>query len=120
MAVKKVLCVDDVKADLMNIEKMVAGTGVLVVTASSGLEAIAKANSEQPDLIFLDINMPDMDGFATIRELKKIIETKSIPVIFVSSKDQKADKIWAQMQGAIGYVTKPYTQEQIIEKLKSV
>ncbi len=119
MAIRKVLCVDDVAADLLNIEKIVSATGVFVMTASNGKDAVAKAISEMPDLIFMDVNMPLMDGFAAMRELKKDIGGKNIPVVLVTSKNQKADKMWAQVQGAAGYVTKPYTAEQIQEQLKA-
>jgi twitching motility two-component system response regulator PilH len=118
MALRKVLCVDDVKADLMNLEKIVSAAGALVITAINGKEAVAKAKSESPDMIFLDVNMPEMDGFAATRELKKDAATKGIPVILVTSKNQKADKLWAQMQGAAGFVSKPYTAEQILEYLQ--
>jgi twitching motility two-component system response regulator PilH len=118
MALQKVLCVDDVKADLMNIEKIVAAYGALVITAANGREAVAKAKADLPDIIFLDVNMPEMDGFAATRELKKDAATKAIPIILVTSKNQKADKLWAQMQGASGFVSKPYTPEQIIEHLQ--
>lgn len=118
MAIRKVLCVDDVASDLMNIEKIVSATGVFVSTAANGKDAVAKAISELPDLIFMDVNMPVMDGFAAMRELKKDAGAKNIPVVLVTSKNQKADKMWAQVQGASGYVTKPYTAEQIQEQLK--
>lgn len=118
MAIRKVLCVDDAKADLLNLEKIVSGAGHITLLATTGREAVQKAKSDKPDLIFLDVNMPEMDGFAATRELKKDAETKSIPIILVTSKNQKADKLWAQMQGASGYVTKPYTPEQILEQLE--
>jgi twitching motility two-component system response regulator PilH len=119
MAMRKVLCVDDVAADLLNIEKIVSATGVFVTTATNGKDAVAKALTEKPDLIFLDVNMPVMDGFAAMREIKKDAEAKLIPIVLVTSKSQKADKMWAQVQGAAGYVTKPYTPEQIHEQLKA-
>jgi twitching motility two-component system response regulator PilH len=65
----------------------------------------------------MDIVMPHMDGFATCRELKSNRITQDIPVIFVSSKDQETDKVWAQLQGARTYITKPYTSEQIIAQV---
>ena len=119
MTLRKVLCVDDSKADLLNIEKIVAGSNLLVVTAANGREAIDKACTERPDLIFMDVNMPGMDGFAATRELARNPETKNIPVVMVTSKDQKADRVWAQMQGAKGYVTKPYSREDIVAQLES-
>jgi twitching motility two-component system response regulator PilH len=118
MAIRKILCVDDAKADLLNLEKIVSGAGHVTFVATTGREAVQKAKSDKPDLIFLDVNMPEMDGFAATRELKKDAETKNIPIILVTSKNQKADKLWAQMQGASGYVTKPYTPEQILEQLE--
>ena len=63
--------------------------------------------------------MPTMDGFATCRALSNDEGTKSIPVIFVTSKSQKADRLWAQMQGAKGYITKPYSADEIIDQLKA-
>jgi twitching motility two-component system response regulator PilH len=62
----------------------------------------------------MDVNMPDLDGFATARKLSQTPETKVIPVVFVTSKDQKVDRVFAQMLGAKGYVTKPYSAEQIL------
>jgi twitching motility two-component system response regulator PilH len=114
MTIKKVLCVDDSYPDLVNIQKIVTGSGRFVVTAVNGKEAIEITKSEKPDLIFMDVNMPDMDGFAATRALKKDPVTKGIPVIFVSSKNQKADKMWGQMQGGSGYIVKPYSPEEII------
>ena len=119
MAVRKVLCVDDSSADLINLEKAVSGAGLVVLTANSGKVALEQVRTNRPDLIFLDINMPDMDGFAVMRELKKDASVKDIPVVLITSKSQKADKMWAQMQGASGYVTKPYTTEQILEQIRS-
>jgi twitching motility two-component system response regulator PilH len=119
MPVRKVLCVDDSAADLLNIEKIVANFGVFVSTARNGKEAVAKVLSEKPDLVFLDVNMPEMDGFAALREIRKVAEFKTLPVVLVTSKNQKADKMWAQVQGASGYVTKPYTDQEIVAQLRA-
>jgi len=73
------------------------------------------AKSEIPDLIFLDILMPDMDGYKVMRELQKDPDTKDIPVVFVSSKSQKADQAWAKMQGGRGFVPKPVNREAILK-----
>lgn len=119
MPVRKVLCVDDVPADLLNLEKIVASAGVFVLTARNGKEAVARALADHPDLVFMDVNMPDMDGFAALREIRKQAELKTLPVVLVTSKSQKADKMWAQVQGATAYVTKPYTSEQILEQIQA-
>ncbi len=118
MAVRKVLAVDDSAADLANIKAILSDAGCVVSTATNGKEAIEKAKSEKPDLIFLDIIMPIMDGYETCRTLSKNPDTKSIPVVFVSSKGQQADKVWAQMQGGKDLVQKPYTKEQIVSSFK--
>lgn len=117
MAVNKVLVCDDSATDLVKITSIVTEAGCTVVSASNGLEALHKAKSEQPDLIFLDIIMPEMDGYETCRKLTADPDTKHIPVIFVTSKGQKADRVWAQMQGGKDLVAKPYEPEQIKEQL---
>ncbi len=119
MAINKVLVVDDSPADLANIKGIVAETGCVVVSATNGKEALEKAKVEKPDLIFMDIIMPDMDGYATCRQLASDQTTKNIPVVFVTSKGQKADRLWAQMQGAKAFITKPYSPDEIIDQLKA-
>jgi len=114
---KKVLVVDDAAVDLKNLEKIVSESGAIVLTASSGTEALLKAREHQPSLILLDVNMPGLDGFSTARQLSSDALTKSIPVVFVTSKNQKADRVFAQMLGAKGYVTKPYRVEDILAHL---
>ena len=120
MAANKVLVVDDCPTDLANIKGIVADAGCIVFAASSGAEAIKMAKSEKPDVIFLDIIMPDMDGFEACRQLTSDGDTKDIPVVFVTSKNQKADQIWAQMQGGKALVTKPFTSDDIIDHIKAV
>jgi twitching motility two-component system response regulator PilH len=114
---KKVLVVDDAAIDLKNLERIVSDAGAVVVTASSGAEAMAKAKELQPQLIMMDVNMPGLDGFSTARQLASDPLTKGIPIVFVTSKDQKADRVFAQMLGAKGYVTKPYAAHDIVAVL---
>lgn len=115
----KALIVDDSPAELANLRNILTAAGWQTSTASNGAEAVAKANSERPTLILCDIIMPDMDGFEACRQLQANPETKSIPVVFVSSKNQKADHLWAKMQGARSLIGKPYEASQIIETLKA-
>ena len=86
--------------------------------ADSGGQAIECAKRDKPDLILMDVNMPDMDGFATTRKLKADDATKAIPIVFVTGKNQKADIAWGQMLGAKAYVGKPYSREQILDALR--
>lgn len=118
--VQKALVVDDSPAELANIKSILSDAGCLVVVASTGKEAVEKAKAEKPSVIFLDIVMPDMDGYEACRLLSEDPITKGIPVVFVTSKNQKADVVWGQMQGGKGHVTKPFTPDQIIDQLKAV
>ncbi|GAB4189091.1 MAG: response regulator [Wenzhouxiangellaceae bacterium] len=113
MSIKRVLIVDDAAPDRTNLEQIISDHGLLVATAKNGEEALEKIQSDVPDLIFLDILMPGMDGFETCRNLRANEATSKIPVVIVSSKANKADRVWAMEQGASAYVTKPYTADDI-------
>jgi twitching motility two-component system response regulator PilH len=115
---RKVLIVDDTQSDRINLERIVTDAGYLALLAESGAQAIERAKRDKPDLILMDVNMPEIDGFAATRMLKADDETKHIPIVFVSGKNQKADQAWGQMLGAKGYVTKPYSREQILAQLQ--
>jgi twitching motility two-component system response regulator PilH len=119
MSINKVMVVDDSPSELSSMKQIVSDAGCIVISATSGKEAVEKAKSEKPDIIFMDIIMPDMDGYEATRLLSNDKDTKDIPIIFVSSKSQKADKLWGQMQGGKAYITKPYTSDQIIDQLKA-
>ena len=115
----KVLIVDDAQVDRQALERIVAEAGCLAMTADTGKQALERARRDRPDLILMDVNMPEMDGFAATRQLKAEAATKDIPVVFVTDKNQKADMAWGQMLGARGYVSKPFSKEQIVEHLRT-
>jgi twitching motility two-component system response regulator PilH len=115
---KKVLVVDDSPVDITNLKAILADLGCSVITASNGVEAVAKAKAEKPAVVFLDIVMPDMDGYEACRRLTAEPETRNIPVVFVTSKGQKADQVWGQLQGCKGYIVKPARLEQVEEQLR--
>ena len=114
MAIHKVLIVDDARPDLMNLEKIVSAAGYTTLTATNGQQAVEMSKAQLPDVILMDVNMDQMDGFAATRAIGAEASTKTIPVVLVTSKNQKADRVWAQMLGVKGYVTKPYTPDQIL------
>jgi twitching motility two-component system response regulator PilH len=116
---RRILIVDDAQADRSNLERIVSDAGHIALLAESGVQAVERARRDKPDLILMDVNMPEMDGFAATRLLKADEATKAIPIVFVTGKDQKADKAWGQMLGAKGYVTKPYSREQIVAQLNA-
>ena len=119
MSVNKVLVVDDSPTQLDHLRDIVIKTGRSVMTASSGLDALDLVKKEKPDLVLLDIVMDDLDGYGTCREIVKNPETKDIPVVFVSTKNQRADKLWASKQGAKQLISKPYEENEILEVLNS-
>ena len=110
----KILIVDDSPVDIQNLQNILVDAGHLVTVATSGADGVAKAKSSTPDIIMMDVNMPGLDGFSAARQLTQDAGTKKIPVVFVTGKDQKADRVFAQMLGAKGFVTKPYTADQIL------
>lgn len=118
MSINKILLVDDSPAQLIDMRNAVSSLDVHIVTATDGNEAIAKAKSEKPDIIFMDIVMDGLDGFGACREITRGEETSGIPVIFVTSKNQRADKIWAEKQGCKGMISKPYEAQQILDQIK--
>jgi len=120
MMINKVLLVDDSPTDLANIRSIVADAGYSVLTATSGDEAVKLAKDESPDLIFMDIVMEGADGYDACREITQNDDTRGIPVVFVTSKNQKADRVWAELQGGKAFITKPYTPEQILEQITAL
>ncbi len=117
MAINKVLVCDDSATDLANLRNILIDAGCMVIESRNGKEAVEKARTEQPDIIFLDILMPEMNGYEACRSLRSDAGTKHIPIVFVSSKGQKADRVWAQMQGGRDLVAKPFTPDQITQHL---
>ncbi len=114
MMSKKVIFVDDEPVVLKLMKTRLETRGFTVETASSGLEAITKAQAWNPDIILLDVIMPDLDGFETCRRLKALQETKDIPVfLFTASQDGKLDNM-ARESGATGVIHKPHV-EQLLE-----
>jgi twitching motility two-component system response regulator PilH len=113
----KVLIVDDAMVDRKNLERIVSAAGHRVFFAESGEEGVARARTDRPDVILMDVNMPELDGFAATRQLKADADTKDIPVVFVTGKNQKADIAWGKMLGARGFVSKPYDDAEILAQL---
>ncbi len=85
-----------------------------VVTASDGMEALAKMNEVTPDLILLDITMPRLDGYQLCKIIKGNDATKHIPVVMLSGKDGFFDKVKGRMAGALDYVTKPFKPDALV------
>jgi twitching motility two-component system response regulator PilH len=114
-----ILIVDDARADRRHLERILLDAGHRVLVAGSGEEGVAHARSGRPDLILVDVGMPDLVGFAATRRLKGDAATRDIPLVFVTGKNAKADRAWGRMLGARGCVGKPYRAEEILGQLQA-
>jgi twitching motility two-component system response regulator PilH len=108
---QNILIVDDVQTDRDLAGKVVQAAGHNPVYATTGQEGIDKAKQIRPALIFLDVVMPVLDGFATCRQLKGNPETSQIPVVLVTSKGAESDRFWGKRQGADDHVAKPFSPD---------
>ncbi len=114
----KVLVVDDSKTIRRTAETLLARAGCLVETALDGFDALGKIPRFEPDLIFVDILMPRLDGYQTCALVKNNPRYRSIPVILLSSKDSIFDKARGRIVGADDYLTKPFTSEELLAALR--
>lgn len=114
-----ILIVDDVESDLLKLKDVVKNTGYKVRTAARGDEAIAMARIKCPDLILLDITMPDMSGFKVCAILKKDVRIQKVPIIFVSASKTEDDKVRAFQLGGADYVTKPFNTAEMQMRIES-
>jgi twitching motility two-component system response regulator PilH len=118
-AMALILIVDDSPTEVHVMKTALEKHGYQIASASDGAEAIAKAKSMKPDLIFMDVVMPGVNGFQATRKLTADPETRSIPVIMVTSKDQESDRVWGMRQGAVDYLVKPVSPDELIEKAQA-
>lgn len=120
MSVHTVLVVDDSPTERHYLAEILRQHGYAVLSANSGEEGLAIAKAQRPDLILMDVVMPGLNGFQATRMLSRDAETRSIPVIMCTTKDQETDRIWGLRQGAVEYMTKPILAEQLIAKIKAI
>jgi adenylate cyclase len=113
----RILIVDDIEENLKVLTATLEEEGFKALQARSGERAIKVAQAARPDLILLDIKMPGMDGFETIRALKSIPEIEDIPVIFISALNQIEDKVRGFGAGAVDYVSKPFQREEVVARV---
>jgi twitching motility two-component system response regulator PilH len=111
---RTILVVDDSPTALSLVTQALAVTGHHIITASNGDEAIEKATAEHPDLMVLDVVMPQKNGYQVCRHLKTNAATKDIKIILLTSKNQQADRFWGIKQGADAYLTKPFQQAELL------
>lgn len=114
-----ILVVDDTPANLRVLTKMLTEHGYKVRPAPNGKIALGAIQSLAPDLILLDINMPEMDGYTLCETLKATPTTQHIPIIFISALNQIEDKVKAFQVGGVDYITKPFQLEEVLARVKT-
>ncbi len=115
----KVVLVDDSKTIRQSAKALLEKAGCDVVTASDGFESLAKIVDHHPDIVFVDITMPRLDGFQTCALIKQNSKFKQIPVVMLTSKDGLFDRARSKLVGAEHYITKPFTRDELLEILIS-
>ena len=117
---KKILAVDDERHIVRLVQVNLERAGYQVVTAFDGREALEKVESEQPDLVVLDVMMPYMDGFEVLQTLRKNQSTRDLPVIMLTAKAQDADVFRGWQSGVDCYLTKPFNPMELISFVKRI
>ena len=118
MQLKKILVVDDSPSQVRLIEGLLEQEGYRPVGLVDPKLIEETIEAEHPSVILLDVVMPDRNGFQVCRDLKGNAQYSAIPVILVTSKDSASDKFWGKQQGADGYVTKPFTREELLRAVR--
>lgn len=111
----RILIVDDSPSQLMGIRRIVEKLGHEALTAEDGAAGVEVAKREVPDLILMDVVMPNLNGFQATRSINRDPATKHIPVVLVTTKDQDTDRVWGMRQGAKAYITKPFSESELAE-----
>lgn len=114
-----ILVVDDTPTNLKVIASLLNKAGYQVLVAESGASALDLVKLSKPNLILLDIMMPDMDGYQTCEQLKMAEDTRGIPVLFMTAKSEVSDKVKAFQAGAVDYITKPYQLEEVLARISA-
>jgi two-component system, chemotaxis family, response regulator PixH len=117
---KKVLVVEDSQSERELITLYLEQNNYQVIAANNAEDGMELAAKQQPDVIITDITMEGINGFEFCRLLKVYPDTEKIPVIACTARDRELDRMWGQKQGIDLYITKPYTQEELVNAIESV
>jgi DNA-binding NarL/FixJ family response regulator len=117
---KQLLVVDDDPSLLLAVSETLRAEGYEVVTARRGAEAMVRVAEALPDLIISDIRMPGMDGYALVRNLRSAPRTRLVPIVFLTAKDETADRITGFRTGVDAYITKPFEPEELVAVVSSI
>lgn len=117
---KKILVVDDEDDILHFLEMVLREKGYQVTTASGGHEALTRAQIDKPDLVLLDIMMPQMDGWEVLKLLRVDDDTRRIPVAMLSARTEAKDRVQGLQEGAIDYICKPFSLTELLGKIEAI
>jgi len=119
-AKKKILVVDDEEDILHFLELVLREKGYDVITAQGGHDALTQAQLQRPDLVLLDIMMPQMDGWEVLKLLRIDEETAGIPVAMLSARTEAKDRVQGLQEGAVDYICKPFSLQELLTKIESI
>ena len=114
----RILIVDDSPSQLLGIQRIVEKLGHQSITAEDGASGVEVAKRELPDMVLMDVVMPNLNGFQATRSLSREDSTKHIPVVLVTTKDQDTDRMWGMRQGAKAYLTKPFSEQELADVIE--
>jgi len=117
---KRLLVVDDEPNLLVAVAACLRGEGYEVTTARGGREALVRLAETMPDLIVSDIRMPGMDGYTLARHIRSSARTALVPIVFLTAKDETADRIEGFRNGVDAYLTKPFEPDELVAVIKSI
>ena len=117
---KKIMVVDDEQDILQFLDLVLRERGYQVIKATSGQEALTLAATEKPDLVLLDVMMPEMDGWEVLKLLRVDPETEHIPVAMLSARTEAKDRVQGLQEGAIDYICKPFSLPELLEKIEGI
>jgi DNA-binding response OmpR family regulator len=117
-AARKVLVIDDEPGIVDIVETNLIGDGFEVVSAKDGKEGLDRVRSEDPELVVLDVMMPEMDGWEVLRHMEADPQTAGIPVIMLTAKASDDDYIHGLEEGAVEYITKPFYPQELVNRIK--
>ena len=120
MSMARILIVDDSPSQLMGIRRIVEKLGHEALTAEDGAAGVEAAKRELPDLILMDVVMPNLNGFQATRSITREPSTKHIPIVLVTTKDQDTDRVWGMRQGAKAYITKPFSESELADMIQQM
>ncbi len=114
-----VLIVDDSPTQVHALQAALQRHGFQTETAVDGSDAVEKARRLRPDLILMDVLMPRLNGFQATRELSRDPDTATIPVVMVTTKDEESDRVWGMRQGAVDYLVKPVSEDDLVTRARA-